>query len=60
MKKKTHVHACNLGGENVREKSHVGKKVSPLHNKNVDSKALASIYNKYYKDQVAALYRAIK
>ncbi|MDP8299128.1 MAG: hypothetical protein P9L88_04420 [Candidatus Tantalella remota] len=60
MKKKTHVHACNLGSAEIRKKSHVGKKVSPLHNKNVDSKALASIYNKYYKDQVSALYRAVR
>ena len=59
MKKiRKHTHACNLGAPAGNRKNSIGKKVSPLH-KGVDRRALSEVYNKYYKDQVSALYRAV-
>lgn len=52
MKKKRHSHSCNMPGPNS------GKNVSPMH-RGVTSKAITQMYNKYYRDQVAALYRAL-
>lgn len=57
-KKKKHVHSCRMGQSAPKSRS-VGKKVSPLH-KRVSKKALNEIYEKYYRSQLAALYRAIQ
>ena len=57
-KNKKHVQACNLNNPVTGKRQAGGKKVSPLH-KGVDRRALTDMYNKYYKDQVSALYRAI-
>ena len=37
----------------------VGKKVSPLHH-GVNSKSVLDVYNRYYREPVSALYRAVK
>jgi hypothetical protein len=57
-KTKKHTHACNLGDPVGSRRTSIGKKVSPLH-KGADRRALSEIYDKYYKDQVSALYRAV-
>ena len=56
---KKYIQTCDLGG--IYGKRHAGgKNVSPNHRSvEVDKKDLITIYNKFYKDQVAALYRAI-
>lgn len=57
-KKKRFSHSCAVGKVFGEQKGSVKK--SRLLYKNVDKKALAEIYNKYYKHQVAALYRAVQ
>lgn len=44
---------------NISDKRRDNKKVSDLSNKGHDKKALQSVFNSYYRDQVRALYRAI-
>ena len=56
MKKKGFVQSCEIAGMKKRS---TGKKVSPNH-KSVGKKDLVSIYNRFYRDQVADLYRAVK
>ncbi len=59
MNKKRFIQACEIGGSMYgQSKRTAGKKVSPVHN-NIDKKDLATIYNKFYKNQVNALYSAI-
>jgi len=56
--KKRHIQACELTGSIYGKKRSYDKKVSPNH-KSVGKQELLQVYNKFYKDQVAALYRAI-
>jgi len=56
--RKKHVHSCELDGSFYGKKRTTGKKVSPNH-RSVSKKDLVKVYNKFYKDQVAALYKAI-
>ncbi len=58
MKKKKHTLACDLSGSIYGKKGMGRKKVSPNH-KSVGRKELTDVYDKFYKNQVAALYRAI-
>ncbi len=58
MKKKKYIQACEMGGSIYGKKK--VKKRTTLHVKNVQKKDLAEVYNKFFKDQVSALYRAIK
>ena len=60
MRKKTkrHVHSLNLGDGTFAPKKSTSKNVSPNH-KSVSRKELITVYNKFYKNQVAALYRAV-
>ena len=51
--KKKHVQKCNIGGSS----SSAGKRSTG--NKGKKSKDVVEVYNKFYKDQVAALYRAV-
>jgi hypothetical protein len=57
--KKKFTHSVNMGTSAGKGKRTTGMNVSPLHNKGVSRKALTDIYNKYYRDQVSALYRAV-
>lgn len=59
MKKKTFLQACELGAELYGKKGGSRKKVSPIHNK-VSKKNVRDVYDRFYKDQVAALYRAVQ
>ncbi|MEA3489759.1 MAG: hypothetical protein U9R44_05420 [Candidatus Omnitrophota bacterium] len=59
MKKKKFLQACDIGGSIYGKKRSSGKKVSPIH-KSVTSKELMEVYSKFYKDQVSALYRAVR
>jgi hypothetical protein len=52
--KKKFVQSCNMNGK-LRTKE---KKAAPSRT-NVSKKALTEVYNKFYRDQVTALYRAI-
>ncbi|MFQ5952232.1 MAG: hypothetical protein ACE5JK_02385 [Candidatus Omnitrophota bacterium] len=56
MRKKKYIQACEMGVSIYGKKK--GKKVNTRY-KNVRKKDLANVYNKFFKDQVSALYRAI-
>ena len=58
-KKKKYVHAVKLSTSNKSRKGSTSKKVRARY-KNVDKKALSEIFDKYYKNQVSALYRAVQ
>ncbi|MFC1480206.1 hypothetical protein ACFL5Y_02015 [Candidatus Omnitrophota bacterium] len=58
MRKKRHVHKCNVTGSASGKKESTGNKRS-FANEGATRKALDDIYNKYYRNQVASLYRAI-
>ena len=57
--KKKYIQSCEFGGSIYGKKRTTGKKVSPNH-RSVSKKDLVRVYNKFYKDQVAALYKAIE
>lgn len=59
MKKRRHVHFCEFGNDLPKHGTSTGKKVSPLHNSK-KTVTLKGIFERYYRDQVAALYRAIR
>ena len=56
--KKKHIQACDLDGSIYGKKRLYKKKVSPNH-KSMNKKDLMKVYNKFYRDQVSALYKAI-
>lgn len=58
MKTKKHIQACVIGGSMYGKSTSASKRVSPMH-KSVDPKALRMVYDKYFRDQAAALYKAI-
>ena len=58
MKQKKHVHKCNLAGL-VRCRKKITRNTDSFADESATRKALMDIYNKYYRNQVAALYRAI-
>lgn len=59
MRQKRFIQACEIGGSMYgTSKRTTGKKVSPVHN-NVNRDEMTNIYNKFYKNQVNALYSAI-
>jgi len=56
--KKRYLQACEVGGSIYGKKRQTGKQ----HHANVNrisKKDVVEVYNKFYKDQVAALYKAI-
>jgi len=57
-KEKKYIQACDIGGSIYGKKSSTGKKVSPNH-RSVGKNDIRRVYNKFYKDQVTALYNAI-
>ncbi|MFC1644063.1 hypothetical protein ACFL5C_01915 [Candidatus Omnitrophota bacterium] len=57
MRKKTHIHKCNITGSASSKKESTDKR--SFANEGATRKALDDIYTKYYRNQVAALYRAI-
>jgi lysine/ornithine N-monooxygenase len=58
MKKKKYVHAVKLNTSDKSRKGSTTKKVRTRY-KSVNKKALSDIFDKYYKNQVNALYRAV-
>ncbi|MBD3380258.1 MAG: hypothetical protein GF408_07345 [Candidatus Omnitrophica bacterium] len=58
MKKKRFLHGCELNSTIYGKKGGPRKKVDPVHNR-VSPKDVKEVYEKFYKDQVAALYRAV-
>ena len=59
MNKRSFTQACEIGGAAFGKGRTTGKKVSPNHY-SASSKAVADVYNRYYKEPVAALYQAVK
>jgi hypothetical protein len=57
MKKKRYIQSCDLSGSIYGKKK--SSKRTASSRKNVSKKDLAHVYNKFFKDQVSALYRAI-
>ena len=59
MKKKSYDHRCgmDLNVSNGKEKR---KKMSNLKENGSDIKTVRDLYNRYYKNQVSALYKAVK
>ncbi len=61
MKKRNHTHSCVTPVPALGEKRFAGKNVSPNHRSVKPSrKTLKAAYNKFYKNQVEALYRAVQ
>jgi hypothetical protein len=61
MRKRKYTHLCNTKGTLYGRKRSTGKNVSPNHRSIAPHKKdIAELYNKFYRDQVAALYRAIR
>ena len=58
MKKKRHIQSCVISGSMYGKSAGASKRVSPMH-KSVDPKALRTVYDKYFRDQATALYKAI-
>ena len=58
MEEKKHLQRCELNGSLYGKKRTTDKKGSTPYN-GVNKDDLMKIYNKFYKNQVAALYRAI-
>ncbi len=58
-KKKGFIQAVELGGSIYGKKRSTGKNVSPNH-RSVSKKDIMSVYDKFYKKQADALYKAIK
>jgi len=56
VKKKRYVQSCEITGMRKRR---TGKKVSPNH-RSINKKDLVNVYNRFYRDQVADLYKAVK
>lgn len=56
MKKGGHRQSCKIGGGEGRV---AGKEVE-LRRRTVDKEALNAVYNRYYKNQVTALFRAVR
>jgi len=58
MKKKGFIQACNISGSIYGRKNKA--KRSTQHSKSsINKKEVVEVYNKFYRDQVSALYRAI-
>jgi hypothetical protein len=58
MKKKSFKHECKLafnGNEGKRKKKSLLSKPN-----DIDNNSVKDIYNRYYKNQLAALYNAVK
>jgi hypothetical protein len=57
MKKKRYIQACEVNGSMYGKKTK-GRRASVNH-ENIRKKDLIDVYNRFFKDQVEALYRAI-
>ncbi|MGB3242645.1 MAG: hypothetical protein WBB66_07320 [Candidatus Omnitrophota bacterium] len=57
MKKKRYIQCCEIGGSIYGKKK--SRKRTASSRRNVSKKDLAHVYDKFFKDQVSALYRAI-
>ncbi|MFH1798765.1 MAG: hypothetical protein ABH844_05475 [Candidatus Omnitrophota bacterium] len=55
MKKKQHVHSCDFSGS-LGVKKRVKSKSPARQNR----KRVKAIFDKYYRNQVSALYRAVR
>ncbi|HNX91307.1 MAG TPA: hypothetical protein PKY78_05735 [Candidatus Omnitrophota bacterium] len=56
--KKKFLHACSIGGS-IYGKIGTPKRATFQHNNKVEKKDVVEVYNKFYKNQVSALYKAI-
>ena len=61
MRKRKYTHFCSAKEAVCGKKRSTGKKVSPNHYSTAPHKKdIAELYTRFYRDQVAALYRAIQ
>jgi hypothetical protein len=58
MKKKKFIQACSVGGPIYGKKRTAGKNSAAKKSK-TGQKDLSAVYNKFYREQVTALYKAI-
>jgi len=58
MKKRKHIQACELG-ESIYGKKSKSRRAAGFKSGGSSKKELMKVYNKFYKDQVSALYKAI-
>jgi len=58
MKKKNYSHSVSMRSGASRKDGNSGK--MKMRKAGVDKKSMEDIYNKFYRDQVAALYRAVR
>ena len=59
MRKKTFKHECKSPLGNNGTKRRINKSAGKK-SKKIETESLKNIYNKYYQNQVAALYNAVK
>ena len=57
MKRKKYIQSCEIGGSIYGKKK--TRKGAALGRKKPSKKELVEVYNKFFKDQVTALHRAI-
>ena len=55
---KKFIHACNAGGS-MYGKAGESKRAAFRQHVKVEKKDIVDVYNKFYKDQVNALYKAL-
>ena len=58
MKRKRFSHSVKMTKEGSGARKFFGKKVSPEHN-NVSKGSIRSVYDRFYRDQVSELYKAV-
>ncbi|MCK4852379.1 MAG: hypothetical protein KAS86_04615 [Candidatus Omnitrophica bacterium] len=56
--KKKYIQACEVGGS-IYGKKHTTEKRNTAGHGKASKKDIVKVYNRFYRDQVAALYRAI-
>jgi len=59
MKMKRFTHSCDLSGRTVARGKTASRGTGRGHGKS-DRKEMLDVYNKFYRNQVAALYRAVR
>ncbi|MGB2630729.1 MAG: hypothetical protein WBD24_00635 [Candidatus Omnitrophota bacterium] len=56
MKRRKYIQSCEVGSMYGKKKN---QRKTAAHSAKVRKKDLTDVYNKFFKDQVAALYKAI-
>ena len=59
MSKKAYTQSCRMQEMSYQKNQSRVRNVSPAHNK-INKKELVSVFNRFYKEQVADLYKAVR